>query len=70
MTNKNAFAAARVRKNMQKWSPSKSVLRLKTLDEYCSELLKSDRLICQSQELIQFLLPKSQDLNADFAKNR
>ncbi|KAG1926463.1 NADPH oxidase organizer 1a [Pimephales promelas] len=63
------FKAARVRKNMQKWSPSKSVLRLKTLDEYCSELLKSDRLICQSQELIQFLLPKSQDLNADFAKN-
>ncbi|XP_077067783.1 NADPH oxidase organizer 1a [Siphateles boraxobius] len=63
------FKAARVRKNMQKWSPNKSMLRLKILDNYCSELLKSDPRICQSSELIQFLLPKSQDLNADFAKN-
>ncbi|KAK9978162.1 hypothetical protein ABG768_019928 [Culter alburnus] len=63
------FKAARVQKNMQKWSPSKSVLRLKALEEYCSELLKSDPRICQSSEFIQFLLPKSQDLNSDFAKN-
>ncbi|XP_059413561.1 NADPH oxidase organizer 1a [Carassius carassius] len=63
------FKAARVQKSMQKWSPSKSVLRLKALDEYCSELLKSDPRICQSSELLQFLLPKPQDLDSDFAKN-
>ncbi|KAL0198490.1 hypothetical protein M9458_007030, partial [Cirrhinus mrigala] len=56
-------------KNMQKWSPSKSVLRLKALDEYCSELLKSDPRICHSSELLQFLLPKPQDLDSEFAKN-
>ncbi|CAM4410678.1 unnamed protein product [Leuciscus chuanchicus] len=63
------FKAARVRQNMKKWSASKSMRRLKTLDEYCSELMKSDPRICQSSELIQFLLPQSQDLSADFAKN-
>ncbi|XP_043084295.1 NADPH oxidase organizer 1-like [Puntigrus tetrazona] len=63
------FKAARVQKNRQKWSPSKSVLRLKALEEYCGELLKSDPRICQSSELIQFLLPKSQDLDSDLAKN-
>ncbi|XP_016345233.1 NADPH oxidase organizer 1-like [Sinocyclocheilus anshuiensis] len=63
------FKAARVKKSMQKWSPSKSVLRLKALEEYCSELLKSDPRICQSSELLQFLLPKPQDLDSDFAKN-
>ncbi|RXN19783.1 NADPH oxidase organizer 1-like protein [Labeo rohita] len=63
------FKAARVQKNMQKWSPSKSVLRLKALDEYCSELLKSDPRICHSSELLQFLLPKPQDLDSEFAKN-
>ncbi|XP_026063272.1 NADPH oxidase organizer 1a [Carassius auratus] len=63
------FKAARVQKSMQKWSPSKSVLRLKALEEYCSELLKSDPRICQSSELLQFLLPKPQDLDSDFAKN-
>ncbi|XP_016375101.1 NADPH oxidase organizer 1-like [Sinocyclocheilus rhinocerous] len=63
------FKAARVQKSMQKWSPSKSVLRLKVLEEYCSELLKSDPRICQSSELLQFLLPKPQDLDSDFAKN-
>uniref|UniRef100_A0A8C2IQ64 NADPH oxidase organizer 1a n=1 Tax=Cyprinus carpio TaxID=7962 RepID=A0A8C2IQ64_CYPCA len=63
------FKAARVQKSMQKWSPSKSVLRLKALEEYCSELLKSDPRLCQSSELLQFLLPKRQDLDSDFAKN-
>ncbi|KAL1277652.1 hypothetical protein QQF64_024325 [Cirrhinus molitorella] len=63
------FKAARVQKNMQKWSPSKSVLRLKALEEYCSELLKSDPRICHSSALLQFLLPKPQDLDSDFAKN-
>uniref|UniRef100_A0A673KNT4 NADPH oxidase organizer 1-like n=1 Tax=Sinocyclocheilus rhinocerous TaxID=307959 RepID=A0A673KNT4_9TELE len=46
-----------------------SLLRLKALEEYCSELLKSDPRFCQSSELIQFLLPKPQDLDSDFAKN-
>ncbi|XP_051570968.1 NADPH oxidase organizer 1-like [Myxocyprinus asiaticus] len=63
------FKATRVRRNMQKWSPSKSVLRLKALEEYCNELLQSGPRISQSSELIQFLLPKPQELNADFAKN-
>ncbi|XP_051996084.1 NADPH oxidase organizer 1a [Xyrauchen texanus] len=63
------FKATRVRRNMQKWSPSKSVLRLKALEEYCTELLQSDPRISQSSELIQFLLPKPQELNSDFAKN-
>ncbi|KTG47203.1 hypothetical protein cypCar_00005461 [Cyprinus carpio] len=63
------FKAARVQKSMQKWSPSKSVLRLKALEEYCSELLKSDPRLCQSSELLQFLLPKRQDLDSDFTKN-
>uniref|UniRef100_A0A672PIM0 SH3 domain-containing protein n=1 Tax=Sinocyclocheilus grahami TaxID=75366 RepID=A0A672PIM0_SINGR len=40
-----------------------------TLEEYCSELLKSDPRFCQSSELIQFLLPKPQDLDSDLAKN-
>ncbi|XP_051988013.1 NADPH oxidase organizer 1-like [Xyrauchen texanus] len=63
------FKAVKMRRNMQKWSPSKSVLRLKSLEEYCNELLHSDPQISQSSELIRFLLPKPQELNADFAKN-
>lgn len=64
------FAAARVIKNLQKWNPSKSVLRLKALDEYCTELLKRDPRISQSTELMQFLQPNPQDLSSDLAKNR
>ncbi|XP_055040341.2 NADPH oxidase organizer 1a [Misgurnus anguillicaudatus] len=63
------FKAVRVIKNMQKWNPSKSVLRLKALDEYCTELLKSDARISQSPELMQFIQPNPQDLNSDLRKN-
>lgn len=63
------FKEVRVQKSLQKWSGSKSVLRLKALEEYCGKLLKSDPQVCRSSELIQFLLPKAHDLNADFAKN-
>lgn len=63
------FKEVRVQKSLQKWSGSKSVLRMKALEEYCGQLLKSDAQVCRSSELIQFLLPKAHDLNADFAKN-
>ncbi|TRY98974.1 hypothetical protein DNTS_001240 [Danionella cerebrum] len=63
------FKAAGVYINMQIRGPSKSVLRLKALEGYCGELLKSDPRICKSSELINFLNPKALDLNPDFAKN-
>lgn len=63
------FKAVSVIKNIQKWNPSKSVLRLKALDEYCTELLNSDARISQSPELMQFLQPNPQDLNSDLRKN-
>ncbi|KAA0705314.1 NADPH oxidase organizer 1 [Triplophysa tibetana] len=63
------FKAARVIKNLQKWNPSKSMLRLKALDEYCTELLKRDPSLSQSTELMQFLQPNPQDLSSDLTKS-
>ncbi|KAK9535012.1 hypothetical protein VZT92_007419 [Zoarces viviparus] len=53
----------------QKKGPTKSLLRLKFLQKYCSELLSCDEQVSQSADLIQFFHPKDQDLQPEFAKN-
>ncbi|CAB1448090.1 unnamed protein product [Pleuronectes platessa] len=49
--------------------PKKSLLRLKSLQKYCNELLSCDPRVTQSGDLIQFFQPKDQDLQPDFPKN-
>ncbi|XP_040048024.2 NADPH oxidase organizer 1a [Gasterosteus aculeatus] len=55
--------------NVQKKSPTKSLLRLKLLQRYCNELLSSDPQVSQCPDLIQFFHPNADDLQPDFAKN-
>ncbi|XP_030646698.1 NADPH oxidase organizer 1a [Chanos chanos] len=63
------FKIAKGKSNAQKKTPSKSVLRLKTLEQYCNELLSCDPRVPQNSDLIQFFLPKDQDLKPEFARN-
>ncbi|KAJ8384032.1 hypothetical protein AAFF_G00212760 [Aldrovandia affinis] len=63
------FRGIKAQNGFQKKGPSKSVDRLKFLEQYCEQLLKSDLLVIQSPEVAQFFLPTAQDLQPDFAKN-
>ncbi|XP_026994809.1 NADPH oxidase organizer 1a [Tachysurus fulvidraco] len=63
------FKAEKVKRGIQKKSYSKSLLRLKPLEEYCTALLNANPSVSQSSELIQFLLPRPEDLKPEFSKN-
>ncbi|XP_072550030.1 NADPH oxidase organizer 1a [Salminus brasiliensis] len=62
------FKAEKVKKRAQKKSVDRSVLRLRSLEEYCSALLSEPR-IAHSSELNTFLLPRPDDLKPEFAQN-
>ncbi|KAI4890449.1 hypothetical protein NFI96_006171 [Prochilodus magdalenae] len=61
------FKAEKV-KGGQRKSVDRSVLKLRSLDEYCSALLNEPR-VAQSSELNNFLLPRADDLKPEFAQN-
>ncbi|KPP79746.1 NADPH oxidase organizer 1-like, partial [Scleropages formosus] len=54
--------------NFQSREP-KSMLHLKFLEKYCDKLMKCDPNVTRNNVLVQFFLPRSQDLQPDFAKN-
>ncbi|XP_071387080.1 NADPH oxidase organizer 1b [Centroberyx affinis] len=56
-------------KAMKQKGSSKSVRRMRFLDDYCSKLLRCDLTVTQSSEVTQFFMPKDQDLQPDFTKN-
>ena len=62
------LSAAKVR-GAQRKRVDRSVLRLRSLEQYCSALLTEPR-IAQSPELSSFLLPRPDDLKPEFAQNR
>ncbi|KAM9457485.1 putative neutrophil cytosol factor 1C [Clarias gariepinus] len=62
------LTAEKVKRGLQK-SYSKSLLRLKPLEEYCMALLSAHPSVSQSSELSQFLLPRPDDLNPEFSQN-
>lgn len=64
------LTAEKVKRSLQKKSYTKSLLRLKPLEEYCTALLCADPSVSQSSELIQFLLPRPVDLTPEFSQNR
>ncbi|KAK0153133.1 NADPH oxidase organizer 1 [Merluccius polli] len=53
----------------QKKGPSKSLLRLKFLEDYCEQLLSCDPRVSQSADLIRFFHPTAQDLKPEYAQN-
>ncbi|XP_030231349.1 NADPH oxidase organizer 1a [Gadus morhua] len=53
----------------QKKGASRSVLRLKSLEKYCQELLSCDPRVTQSLDLIKFFHPTAQDLEPEYASN-
>ncbi|XP_041943406.1 NADPH oxidase organizer 1a isoform X1 [Alosa sapidissima] len=63
------FKVKKVKRNVRKKGPSKSVLKLKSLERYCNDLMSCDPRVAQSTELRQFFLPNEQDLTPEFAKN-
>ncbi|KAM6957198.1 NADPH oxidase organizer 1a [Aplochiton taeniatus] len=63
------FQAKKMKRTVQKRDPSKSVLSLKFLEKYCTELLRCSPRVAESQDLIQFFHPKDQDITPEFAKN-
>lgn len=64
------LAVEKVKKGLQKNSYTKSLLRLKLLEGYCTALLTAVPSVSQSSELIQFLLPTPDDLKPEFSQNR
>ncbi|MCI4385081.1 hypothetical protein PGIGA_G00046280 [Pangasianodon gigas] len=63
------FKAEKVKRGLQNKNYSKSLLRLKPLEEYCTALLRAHPSASQSSELIQFLLPRPDDLRPEFSQN-
>ncbi|XP_026866606.2 NADPH oxidase organizer 1a [Electrophorus electricus] len=63
------FKADRGRASGQAKLLNRSVLRLKSLEAYCAELLSSHERISKGAELTQFLLPRADDLKPEFARN-
>ncbi|XP_063047718.1 NADPH oxidase organizer 1a [Engraulis encrasicolus] len=63
------FKAKKAKNNVGKKGPSKSVLRLKALEQYCNDLLNSDNRVAHSADFRQFLLPNSKDMSPEFSKN-
>lgn len=63
------FKNKNMKRGANKMGTSNSVMCLKFLEKYCSELLSCDARLSQSPELIQFFHPKDHDLQPDFAKN-
>ncbi|XP_023664920.2 NADPH oxidase organizer 1b [Paramormyrops kingsleyae] len=63
------FPAKTITHNLQRKGPSRSMLRLKYMENYCTELLACGHNIVQSFEMIQFFTPQNHDLQPDYAKN-
>ncbi|XP_072299506.1 NADPH oxidase organizer 1a [Eucyclogobius newberryi] len=63
------FHHKRVRHRDQKKTPTKSLVRLKLLQKYCTELLSCEPRVCQCTDLIQFFHPNEQDLQPEFSNN-
>ncbi|XP_035389426.1 NADPH oxidase organizer 1-like [Electrophorus electricus] len=62
------FRGQMLRMNFQK-SPAMHVRRGRALEKYCTELLKCDPSISGEAEVIQFFLPKEQELQPEFVQN-
>ncbi|KAM3591856.1 uncharacterized protein V6R79_008662 [Siganus canaliculatus] len=63
------FSGQVKRSGLQQKTSQQSVQRMRFLDTYCAELLKSNQTVTQSSEVTQFFLPKNHDLEPDFTKN-
>ncbi|KAM6966803.1 NADPH oxidase organizer 1a [Tautogolabrus adspersus] len=63
------FHAKKMKRSGNKKSATKSLMRLKSLQKYCNELLSCDPRVSQSANLIQFFHPTEQDLKPEFSKN-
>ncbi|XP_030591506.1 NADPH oxidase organizer 1a [Archocentrus centrarchus] len=63
------FRDRRIKQRRGRKTPTKSLMHLKFLQKYCDALLRCDQRVCQSKDLIQFLSPRDQDLQPEFAKN-
>ncbi|XP_066522595.1 NADPH oxidase organizer 1b isoform X2 [Hoplias malabaricus] len=62
------FAGRMLKMSLQK-TPTQAVHRVKALQKYCTELLQCDPSITQATNLIQFFLPKEQELQPEFVQN-
>ncbi|KAK7940313.1 hypothetical protein WMY93_003639 [Mugilogobius chulae] len=63
------FRYKRVKHRDQRKTPTKSLVQLKFLQKYCTELLSCEPRVCQCKELVQFFHPNEQDLQPDFSSN-
>ncbi|XP_034566876.1 NADPH oxidase organizer 1a [Notolabrus celidotus] len=63
------FRAQKIKRQGKKKGPTKSLARLKSLQNYCNELLSCDARVAQSADVIQFFHPIDQDLQPEFSKN-
>lgn len=64
------FLGNKMKQKNQRKVPAKLLVRLKSLQKYCNELLSCDPRVPQSADIIKFFHPKDQDLDPDFTKNR
>ncbi|XP_076856400.1 NADPH oxidase organizer 1b [Brachyhypopomus gauderio] len=63
------FGGRALKMNFQKKTPAKSVHRVRSLEKYCTRLLQCDPSISGARDVIQFFLPKEQELHPEFAQN-
>ncbi|KAG7504312.1 NADPH oxidase organizer 1-like [Solea senegalensis] len=62
------FQGRKAKQGGRKKGPTKSLVRLKLLQNYCNELLSCGLPVLQSADLIQFFHPKDQDLQPEFSR--
>ncbi|KAI5103195.1 NADPH oxidase organizer 1, partial [Silurus meridionalis] len=63
------FGGLVMKLSLQRKTPAQCVYRVKALESYCTELLRCEKNVSQSSELIRFLVPKEEELHPEFARN-
>ncbi|XP_046710256.1 NADPH oxidase organizer 1b [Silurus meridionalis] len=63
------FGGLVMKLSLQRKTPAQCVYRVKALESYCTELLRCEKNVSQSSELIRFLVSKEEELHPEFARN-
>ncbi|TSK14653.1 NADPH oxidase organizer 1 [Bagarius yarrelli] len=64
------FGGLLMKLNLKRNTPAKCVHRVKSLERYCTELLRCTPRVTRSSVLIHFFIPKEEELHPAFAQNR
>ncbi|XP_053367923.1 NADPH oxidase organizer 1b [Clarias gariepinus] len=63
------FGGLMLKLNLQRKTPAQCLQQVKSLERYWTELLRCEPNISQSSDLINFFIPKEEELQPEFAQN-